>query len=380
MSPYDFSTLSPADFEDLSRDLLQRDLGVRLETFKSGRDRGIDLRYCKPEKGKRIVVQAKHYLRSDFKGLKSTIKKSEKAKVDKLKPTRYILTTSVSLTVKQKDELFTLLSPHCKSPSDILGQDDLNNLLVNNKDIEKQHFKLWLPSTTVLQTLLHNGVFTQSALEIEEIERHIAMFVKTEALDRSFDLLEKSGFCMLTGIPGIRKTTTARLLVAQHVFEEWEGIYISSHARDALNVFDPTKKQIFFYDDFLGLTSLRERMSKNEDKELVNLIKACHRHPERKRLVLTTREYLYEQARQQNEVLASRAGIDAAKAVVELKDYTNKIRAQILVNHLYFYGVGTKVCAEFVKSSTARKTLEHRNYNPRIVETMCEMQQGTPLN
>ena len=33
------------DFEELVRDLLQVELGVRLETFASGPDRGIDLRY-----------------------------------------------------------------------------------------------------------------------------------------------------------------------------------------------------------------------------------------------------------------------------------------------------------------------------------------------
>lgn len=62
-----------------------------------------------------------------------------------------------------------------------------------------------------------------------------------------------------------------------------------------------------------------------------------------------------------------------------MEDYTSKIRAQILVNHLYFRGVETDVCREFVTSGSARKTLGHENYNPRIVETMCEMQAETPI-
>ena len=43
---YDFKQLSPADFEELTRDLLQQHWGVRLEAFKTGRDQGIDMRYA----------------------------------------------------------------------------------------------------------------------------------------------------------------------------------------------------------------------------------------------------------------------------------------------------------------------------------------------
>ena len=59
---YDFSTLSPHDFELLTQDLLQRDLNVKLEGFKSGRDGGIDLR-CSRGKESGLVVQCKHYVK-----------------------------------------------------------------------------------------------------------------------------------------------------------------------------------------------------------------------------------------------------------------------------------------------------------------------------
>jgi hypothetical protein len=41
--PYDFTTLSPDDFEHLVADLLSRSWGARLESFKPGKDSGIDL-------------------------------------------------------------------------------------------------------------------------------------------------------------------------------------------------------------------------------------------------------------------------------------------------------------------------------------------------
>jgi hypothetical protein len=44
MSNYDFRQLSPHDFEQLARDLIQARDGIFLESFKNGRDVGIDFR------------------------------------------------------------------------------------------------------------------------------------------------------------------------------------------------------------------------------------------------------------------------------------------------------------------------------------------------
>ena len=46
MADYDFTNcLSSLDFELLSKDLLEAELGIQLENFSEGRDQGIDLRY-----------------------------------------------------------------------------------------------------------------------------------------------------------------------------------------------------------------------------------------------------------------------------------------------------------------------------------------------
>lgn len=375
MPDYSFETLSPHDFEELSRDLLQEEWGVRLESFKSGRDKGIDLRYCRPDSPqlKKTIIQCKHYARSGFSNLKSQLKLHELPKIQSLKPDEYVLTTSVKLSPPQKDELFELLTPFVKSPSDIYGKEDLNNLLGLHERVEQNHFKLWLPSTAVLQKLLHAGVFTQSALEIEEINRHLSMFVTTDAIRRAMKIIEDSGFCMLSGIPGIGKTTTARVAIARHLVDAWEAICLTSDVSQAFEVFNPEQKQIFLYDDFLGQTSVDEKLNKNEDKSLKQLIDACRRNPTTKRLVLTTRGHLYEQATQQYEAL-KRAHLELSQCTVKLEDYTNKIRAEILVNHLYFYGIDIAVCSEFVKSGDAKRALQHPNYNPRLVESMCELQ------
>src|SRR5882724_11861976 len=98
---YDLSVLSPADFEDLSRDLLQAEFGVRLEAFTIGRDGGTDLRYA-VSPGKKWVVQCKHFVRSGWRKLFTHLKE-EASKVIRLAPERYIVTTSVGLTPANKE-------------------------------------------------------------------------------------------------------------------------------------------------------------------------------------------------------------------------------------------------------------------------------------
>lgn len=142
MADYDFTDcLSPLDFELLSKDLIEAELGIRLENFSEGRDKGIDLRYA-PLRGSRdaffnlanfalsqkppeLIVQCKRY--SEFSDLKSTLKNKELTKIQKLNPARYVLTTSLSLTPHQVDEIKTILSPFIQSSGDIFGRDRLNS-------------------------------------------------------------------------------------------------------------------------------------------------------------------------------------------------------------------------------------------------------------
>ncbi|MET4037970.1 MULTISPECIES: restriction endonuclease [unclassified Bradyrhizobium] len=62
--PYEFGNLSPADFEDLARDLVGRELGVRFEAFAAAPDGGMDGRHAKG--GAKIILQAKHYAGSTY--------------------------------------------------------------------------------------------------------------------------------------------------------------------------------------------------------------------------------------------------------------------------------------------------------------------------
>lgn len=113
MPEYDFHQLSPDDLEVLTRDLLQAHWGVHIESFKSGRDGGIDLRHAVgPSK---TIIQVKHYLRTGLKGLMRDLE-LEAVKVRNLAPSRYILVTSVPLSPTNKDAIAGIIGEEYLKP------------------------------------------------------------------------------------------------------------------------------------------------------------------------------------------------------------------------------------------------------------------------
>jgi hypothetical protein len=118
MSEYNFSNLSPYDFEILTRDLLNASQGLNLRAFAPGRDRGVDLRGWEAgRRNNRVIIQCKHMLGSTYSKILTSVK-GEKEKLDKLtpRPTRYILTTTKPLTEGNIEELFQTLNLSLTTP------------------------------------------------------------------------------------------------------------------------------------------------------------------------------------------------------------------------------------------------------------------------
>ena len=257
MIDYDFLILSPNEFENLSRDLLQKKLGIFIESFTSGPDGGIDLRFATAEK-KKSIIQAKRY--KDYKSLISNLK-NEVKKVEKLSPEKYFITTSVGLTPSNKTEIFKLFTPYIKSTEDIYGKDDFNNLIGLYGEIEKQYYKLWLSSTNILEKVLHSKVYNQTAFELEEIKEQIKLYVQNNSFDEALKILKKNKYLIISGIPGIGKTTLARVIVLYLLSKDFdEFVYLNQSIDDGYEMFNDDKKQVFFFDDFLGKNFLENKL------------------------------------------------------------------------------------------------------------------------
>ena len=205
MPNYDFKQLSPHDFEQFTRDLIQARDGVMLESFKQGRDLGIDFRYA--QAAANTIVQCKHYAGTGLTGLIANLKR-EAVKVKKLKPARYTVVTSVGLTPPNKTDIQTLFG-NVLVTCDILGQDDLNNLLGLHPAIEQKHHKLWLASRAVLDRVIHNASLVQSEFDVERVHREIRRYVRSNAYARALAMLDDNHAVIISGAPGVGKTSLA---------------------------------------------------------------------------------------------------------------------------------------------------------------------------
>ncbi|MFI6503482.1 restriction endonuclease [Nonomuraea typhae] len=366
MDSYEISRLTDFDFEAVCKDLFERYLKIHLEIFAPGRDAGVDLRHCSPRSAKTVVVQCKRWDRNAESALYRHMRDKELPKITRLKPDRYILATSVSLTRGAKDKLARLLHPYVLDAGDIFGLHEVEGLLNAHPDVVQRHLRLWLSSTSVLQAVLNKSVVVRTSDLAQDITEAARIYVPNASFQRAHDVLEQSHYCIIAGLPGIGKTTLARVLSAAYAEAGYEIFEISEDAEEVNNVWLDNVPQLFYYDDFLGQTTLADKLHKNEDARLLRLFKRVAASPG-KRLILTTREYILASARQHYERIAS-AESELLTCVVDLNDYTKLIRAEILYNHVYYSGLASEARTAFSKPAIYLPIIEHRNFSPRLVE------------
>ena len=366
MSDYEFSQLSPHDFELMCRDLLQAECGLTLESFKAGKDGGIDFRYANA--GKQIIVQCKRFVATGFDGLLRELRK-EAAKVEKLKPGRYILMTAASLSDANKTRIAEVVGAQYLDKSDIFGRDDLNNLLGLHPEVERAHYKLWLASTNVLQTVLHNDIVAQSDFQVEKIHGEIKRYVQGNAYPRAMAALKADHVVILSGLPGVGKTTLANMLLYEHLANGFEPIVLRQDFAEGKAMFRKDKPQVFYFDDFMGTTFLGDKGSSDQQREyraILEFIEMVGASKD-KRLILTTREQMLRQAWGASEQVRN-AGLLDRKVLIQMGDYNLRQRAEILYNHVFFSDLPPEYRDELLKDEFFFKIVKHDKFNPRLIE------------
>ena len=362
MSPLE--NLSYIDFEELCRDLAQAETGKRFSAFGPGTDGGIDGRHSKGDQS--TILQCKHYWRSSFSDLKSALQK-EVSNLAKLNPNRYLLITSQSLTPNKSDILAKILDTHLKCPEDIWGKEDIEAAIRRHPQIEKSHFKLWLSSTAVLERILQSGLeaFTQATKE--EILDDLRVYVHNPSFDEAISRLEEQNILIVSGPPGVGKTTLAKMIAYHYLNENW-SFYAINSLEEGFSKIDDGTPTLFFFDDFLGRIELNRQSLLQRDSALAMFVKRV-RKSKNSRFILTTRAHIFEEARLLSDYIDDKS-LQLSKFILNVDAYTRRIRSHILFNHLSHSDLTTAHFAALLKNQWLKKIIDHRNYNPRVIASI----------
>lgn len=365
MNKYDFKSLNDKDLEELVADLLSRDSGSHFQKFKSGKDRGVDLLLSSEENDYEIVVQVKHFLSSGYSVLRSAIRK-EKEKIELISPNRYIFATSVPLSNSNKLQIKEILSPYIKSLNDILGQEDLNDLIMKYPDIEIRHNKLWMSSTIILEKIYNSTVSGRSEFEEVKIKRDIRLYVETSDYNKALEIINKKRILLITGVPGIGKTSLAKMISYYLMSKEYHMVHISK-IEDAESFFknDHTTKQLFYFDDFLGSNYLNI-VNNIGGSSIVSFLGRIN-HYKNKYFILTTRTTILNQAKLKDEKFSDSSLVKGIYQL-ELRHYSFLDKAKILYKHMSFSDIRKDFINIIFQNSNFKRIIYHKNFNPRLIE------------
>lgn len=367
MPKYDYSILNDKEFEELVCDLLNEEFSLNLQSFKKGRDQGIDLRYSTSGNSNDTIVQAKQYT-TNFKALFSNLKNEELRKVRLLKPKSYWIVTSLLLSASEKDLINVLFTGFMLNANHIISGNDLNRLLTKHKVIAKNWLKLWLTNTNILHRVINNAIYGRSEFYHEKIVSRIKLYVKNKSLYDAGQILRQNKFLLISGQPGVGKTTLADILTYEFLALKYQLIYIDKDIEEAGEVFDRDKNipQIIYFDDFLGANHLEIMNLKSSESAIVRFIERVQTS-KNKYMILTTRTTILKDAKENYEKL-NRANIDLSKKELRLEDYTLEDKAKILYSHLYHSLISADFKKEVFKNKNYWKVIRHENYIPRLIE------------
>jgi hypothetical protein len=364
---YNLNNLNDYEFELLCKDIMQKKLETDLYTYARGRDGGIDI----ADKGlnPQIIIQVKHYKK--YGDLKNTLVKIELAKIKGINIKSYYICTGICLTKANKNEICEIFKDYNIDNSNIISGIDIDDFLQDetNRNIVNKHYKLWLCSTSIILLINNQNIFIDCEELMLDIEDQLKLLVETEAYNKAKEILHKNNIIILTGGPGVGKSTISKMLLLYWANKGYKVRYSSendvSEMKKVLSR-DPEEKEVVLLDDFLGQHYLNIKDSyPNEIKSLISFIE----RNKNKKLILNTRITIFSEAKQlfiNFSQLMQR--YDENIYLINLNNMTDCEKAKIFYNHMYFNSISKEYFEDIKKDRRYFNIIKHKNFNPRIIE------------
>ena len=369
---FNFMNIDEIEFEEICKEILEKKTGKSFRVFGRGADGGIDIQ---ANDNPKVVGQVKLYLNTPQTNTVSKVKKEINRIKKYNKIEQYYLFIGREMSPQSIEQIYEESKNIIKSKENIFTLKEINELLNKEEyaDIVRQHIKLWICSTNILEQVNNRNIFLDCEILLDNIKEDVDLFVQTDLYKLCQEVLDKDRLLLILGMPGIGKTMISKMLVLYYAQKGYSIRYSSSHNIEELKKslsLDRDKKELIFLDDCLGQRYLE--LHENTENDIINLIKYVKRM-DNKMLLLNSRVTIFQEAKARNYQIGK--CIDNKNLqiqVIDIENISNLEKARIFHHYLVKKQLPDQYMKEIIKNNNYMKIIKNNSYSPRIIDYMTE--------
>lgn len=335
---YDLHLLGWHSFQQLCMAVASTEMGQTVETFLEGNDGGRDGGFkgtWSPQPNQlyegEFVIQCKFTSRRDHNLTPSDVS-GELEKVRRLvakgKCDVYVLMTNADWTGESHLKIQLAFEAAGAKHVLLLGSSWICQRIQLNSNLRMNVPRLY--GLGDLSQILDERRYKQTKVLLTELP-DLAKLVVTGTYRKALQALQQHGFVLLVGEPAAGKTTIASLM-AMCAMDKWESLVLKLEKPEQIRDHWNTEEisQFIWVDDAFGATQYEADMVMEWNRilpALSTMIRRGHR------IVLTSRDYIYNSARRDLKKTAFPL-MEESQVVIDVKELTSREKSEILYNHV----------------------------------------------
>lgn len=336
---YDLHDLGWHSFQQLCLTIVREILGQTVESFLDSNDGGRDGAFAgtwsptgmEDLKG-RFVIQCKFTSKPNGtlqpSDLTDEFPKAEKLAMQGLCDV-YVLMTNAGVSGESAKKITSALTAAGVGRVAIYGSDWIHQQIRENKRLRMLVPRVY--GIGDLSQILDERAYAQARAIIDGLREDLSRVVVTDAYRKAAEALDGHGFVLLVGEPAAGKTTIASLL-AMCAVDCWDAPMLKlDDPREVTSHWNPEEpRQFFWLDDAFGVTQMESALVYGWNRVLPKIQTMIRLGA---KIVMTSRDYIYNQARRDLKEGAFPL-LHESQVVIDAQKLTSDEKRQILYNHL----------------------------------------------